>query len=120
MRLTARPAAARTLRGLRAVARPTFRMPSVSMPCIGMPSVALLAGAMVASVGMPFVGPSSVPAVPCALRTLARAATSALSLLRRGRTRIAAAGVGAVILARQRHLDQPLDVAEIAELLTAC
>ena len=74
-------------------------MPSVAMPAFTGPSITLLAGAMVASVGMPFVGTPSVT-VPCALQTLARAARPALSLLRRGRTCIAATGIGAVILTR--------------------
>ena len=68
------------------------------------PSVALLGGTVVAPVRMPFVGTSTVSVasltMPCALRTLARAARPALSLLRRGRARIAAPGIGAVILTR--------------------
>jgi hypothetical protein len=56
--------------------------------------------------------------MPCALRALARAAGATLPLLR-GSARIASAGIGAQIFARQRHLDQPLDVAEIGELLAA-
>ncbi|MGY3078996.1 hypothetical protein ACVWZZ_005404 [Bradyrhizobium sp. LM6.10] len=43
-----------------------------------------------------------------------------MTLLGRGRARIAAARVGAVVFARQRHFDQPLDVAEIGEFLAAC
>jgi hypothetical protein len=58
--------------------------------------------------------------MPCALRALARAAGTTLPLLLlRGSACIAAASIGAEILARQCHLDQPLDVAEIAELLAA-
>src|SRR3954469_8296718 len=63
------------------------------------PSVALLGGTVVAPVRMPFVSTATVSVasltMPCALRTLARAARPALSLLLRGRTRIASAGVGA-------------------------
>jgi hypothetical protein len=94
------------------------------MTSLAGPSVALLGGTVVAPVRMPFVGTATVTVAsltrPCALRTLARAARPTLSLLLRGRARIAAAGVGAAILTRQRHFDQPLDVAEIAQLLAAC
>ena len=79
-------------------------MPSVSAPAFTGPSFALLAGAVVAPVGMPLVAAPSVTVasltMPCALRALARAARPALSLLRRGRARIAAPGIGAVILTR--------------------
>jgi hypothetical protein len=85
--------------GLLAITGPSVRMPGLAVPSFTGTSVALLAGAMVASVGAPVVRAPSV-AVPCALRTLARAARPALSLLRRGRTRIAAPGIGAVILTR--------------------
>ncbi|MGY4382126.1 hypothetical protein ACVWZR_002727 [Bradyrhizobium sp. i1.3.1] len=104
MRLTTGPLAARPLRDLLATTGTSVNMPSVTVPTFAGPSVAMLGGAMVASVGMPFVGASSVSVtsltMPCALRTLARAARPALSLLRRGRTRIAAPGIGAVILTR--------------------
>src|SRR6478752_9794964 len=109
---------------LRAAAGPCVDMPGVAMPSLAGSSVALLGGTVVAPVRMPFVGTATVTVAsltrPCALRTLARAARPTLSLLLRGRARIAAAGVGAAILTRQRHFDQPLDVAEIAELLAAC
>ena len=94
-------------------------MPRIGVPGFTRPSIALFAGAMVASIGLPFAGTPSVT-LPCALRTLAWPARPTLSLLRRGRTRIAATGVGAEILARQGHLDQPLDVAKIGELLATC
>src|SRR4051812_6853435 len=120
MRLAAGVVATRSLRSLRATAGPCVSTPGVAMPCLAGPSaVALLGGTVVTTVSMPFVGTPPV-AMPCALRTLARAARPTLSLLLRGRARIAAAGVGAAILTRQRHFDQPLDVAEIAQLLAAC
>ena len=78
-------------------------MPSFTVPSFGGPAVALLAGAM-PSVTTPFVSTPSFAVtsltMPCALRALARAARPALSLLRRGRARIAAPGIGAVILTR--------------------
>ncbi|OKO84615.1 hypothetical protein AC629_20855, partial [Bradyrhizobium sp. NAS80.1] len=67
MHLTTGTAAAR---GLLAVAGPSVNMPGIAMPSFTGPSVALLAGAMVASVAMPFVGTPPVT-VPRALRTLA-------------------------------------------------
>ena len=109
MHLTTGAAAARSLL---AIAGPSVNMPSLAMPPLAGPSVALLAGTMVASVGMPFIGTPPVT-VACALRTLAWPARPALSLLLRGSAGIAAAGIGAVVLARQRHADQPLDVAQV-------
>src|SRR4051812_1098277 len=124
MRLAAGVVATRSLRSLRTTAGPCVSTPGVAMPSLAGSSVALLGGTVVAPVRMPFVGTATVTVAsltrPCALRTLARAARPTLSLLLRGRARIAAAGVGAAILTRQRHFDQPLDVAEIAELLAAC
>src|SRR3954452_3153709 len=119
MHLAAGVVATRSLRSLGATAGPCVSTPGVAMPSLAGSSVALLGGTVVAPVRMPFVGTPPV-AMPCALRTLARAARPTLSLLLRGRARIAAAGVGAAILTRQRHFDQPLDVAEIAQLLAAC
>src|SRR3954452_5744288 len=124
IRLAAGAAATSWLRTVGAAAGASIHMPGIAMPSLARPSVALLGGTAVSPVGMPFVGTPSVSVasltMSCALRTLARAAWPALSLLLRGRARIAAAGIGAEIFARQRHLDQPLDVAEIGELLAAC
>src|SRR4051812_14042287 len=115
MRLATGRAATRPIRDLLAATGPC-----VTVPAFARPSVALLAGA-VPSVCTPFVTTASFTVacltMPGALRTLAGAARAALSLLCRGWTRVAAAGVGAEILTRQCHLDQPLDVAEIGEFL---
>src|SRR5438270_10345196 len=91
MRLAAGAAA---MRCLRTGAGPSVNMPGVAMPSLAGSSVALLGGTVVTTVRMPFVGTPSVAVasltMPCALRTLARAAGPALSLLLRGRARIAA------------------------------
>src|SRR3954449_7422178 len=118
MRLASGVVATRSLRSLRATAGPCVSTPGVAMTSLAGPSVALLGGTVVTTVSMPFVGTPPV-AMPCAVRTLAWAAGPALTLLGRGRTRIAAARVGAVVFARQRHFDQPLDVAEIGKFLAA-
>src|SRR5438270_6156207 len=114
-----RRATASTLRDLLASAGPSVNMPSVAVASFAGPSVALLASTM-PSVSTPSFTVASLT-MPCALRTLARAAAGpTLPLLRRSRARVAAACVRAVVFARQRHPDQPLDVAEVAELLAAC
>src|SRR5437879_13319693 len=117
MFLTTGPGAARAVRGLRVVPRPSVGMPSVDMPSVTVatfagPSVALLAGT-IASVGTPYV------TMPCALRALTRAARPPRALLRRRRARIGAARIRAARFPRQRPRNQPLDVTEVAELLTA-
>src|SRR5579864_9195184 len=111
MRLATRPLGARSLRDLLASARPSVNMPAVTMPTFAGPSVALLAGAM-PSVAAPFVTTPALAVasltMPCTLRALARAAGATLPLLLlRGSARIAAAGIGAKVFARQRHLDEP-------------
>src|SRR4051812_38963832 len=117
LRATGR-ATASPLRDLLASARPSVNMPSVTVATFAGPSVVLLAGAM-PSVSTPSFAVASLT-MPRALRTLARAAGPALPLLRRGRARIAAACIRAVVFAGQGHPDQPLDVTEVAELLAAC
>src|SRR6266702_279013 len=117
MFLSTGPGAARAVRGLRSVGMPSVGMPSVDMPSVTVatfagPSVTLLAGT-VPSVGTPYV------TMPCALRALTRAARPAGALLQRGWARIGAARIRAAVFPRQRHADQPLDVTEVAEFLTA-